>query len=74
MTQARVQPRSDRILTIVPLLVLAAMCWGLVLWRMGGAAGGPGADPGPIGFPPMPDMTMSSSHMLERSQSIESSR
>jgi hypothetical protein len=24
--------------------------------------------------PPMPDMTMSSSHMLERSQSIESSR
>ena len=50
MTQARVPLRSDRVLTIVPLLVLAAACWGLVLWRMGGAVGGPGADPGPIGF------------------------
>jgi predicted metal-binding membrane protein len=50
MTRALVPQRSDRLLTIVPLLLLAVVCWGLVLWRMGGAAGGPGADPGPIGF------------------------
>jgi predicted metal-binding membrane protein len=50
MTRALVPQRSDRLLTIVPLLVLAAVCWGLVLWRMGDADAGPGADPGTIGF------------------------
>jgi len=50
MTRAGVPVKSGRVLTIVPLLVLAALCGLAVLGRMGGAAGRPGADPGTFGF------------------------
>jgi predicted metal-binding membrane protein len=50
VTRTQVPVRSGRALTIVPLLALAVLCWAVVLWRMGGDDGGPGADPGTLGF------------------------
>jgi predicted metal-binding membrane protein len=50
VTQAGVPLRSDRLLTIGPLLVLAVLCWAVVLKWMGGQNAGSGADPGPLGF------------------------
>jgi predicted metal-binding membrane protein len=51
MTRAAgVRPRSERVLTIGPLVALAVLCWAVV-WRwMGGMSAVPGADPGPLGF------------------------
>jgi len=50
VTRTAVPLQSGRALTIVPLVVLAALCWAVVLWRMRGVDGGPGADPGTLGF------------------------
>jgi predicted metal-binding membrane protein len=47
---ARVPVRSGRLPTIGLLLALAAVCWAVVVQRMGGDDGGPGADPGTLGF------------------------
>jgi predicted metal-binding membrane protein len=47
---AGVPPRTERVLTIGPLVALAVLCWAVV-WRwMGGMSAVPGADPGPLGF------------------------
>jgi len=50
MTLAGVPLRSGWVLTICPLLALAVLCWVVVLQRMGGGDGGPGVDPGTLGF------------------------
>jgi predicted metal-binding membrane protein len=50
MTRAGVPARPGPLLTIGPLLALAVVCWAVVVQRMGGEDGGPGADPGPLGF------------------------
>jgi predicted metal-binding membrane protein len=50
MTRASVPVRPGLLLTIGPLLVLAVVCWAVVVQQMGGEDGGPGADPGPLGF------------------------
>jgi predicted metal-binding membrane protein len=50
MTLAGVPLRSGWVLTICPLLALAVFCWVVVLQRMGGGDGGPGAEPGTLGF------------------------
>lgn len=59
MTRARVSSRSARLSTIVPLLVLSALCWTVTVWWTGGADAGPGGDPGPLGvFTAMWTLTM----------------
>ena len=59
MRRARVSSRCARWSTILPLLVLSALCWAVTLWWTGGADSGPGGDPGPLGvFTAMWTLTM----------------